>query len=239
MIRAFIIDDEQDAITSLKIMLEKFCTGVKVAGTASSVNEAVLGVKTALADVLFLDVEMNGETGFDLLNQPGFEHLLVVFTTAHEQYAIQALKKGAKDYLLKPVDPDELMEAIEKVRKVLEFKRKQYVPDEDSCIFVNTGVTTERIKKADLIYIKADGRYSELYCIENKRLVVCRNIGEYETEFGSVGFFRAHKSILVNLSHVVRLKKNSSDSIEMTDGSLLPVSRRRKTELMEYMAKRE
>jgi two-component system LytT family response regulator len=229
-LRTIIIDDEVAAIRTLSIMLEKFCNGVEVVGTAGTLAEAADQIRRAKPDLLFLDIEMQEHSGFDVLE--GLDELgpYFIFVTAHQQYAIRALKKGAKDYILKPVDPDELILAVEKIRKDLLANRSRKYSG-DHIIGLNTGTSVELLKKEEVMFVKGEGRYSEFYCLDSRRIVVCRNIGEYERELAPMGFFRAHKSVLVNMMYVSSFGKNDN-CIEMKNGLSLPLSRRKKAELM-------
>jgi two-component system LytT family response regulator len=234
-LKILIIDDEAAAIRTLSMMLEKFCTGVEIVGTAGTLAEAGNQIRSCKPDLLLLDIEMQEHSGFDVLEKLDEPAPSIIFVTAHQQYAIQAIKKGAKDYILKPVDPDELIHAVEKVRNEFLANKARTNPGGD-LINLHTGTSVELLKKEDILYVKGEGRYSEFYCLDSRKIVVCRNLGEYERELGPIGFFRAHKSVLVNMMHVTSYGKNDS-TVEMRNGTVLPLSRRKKAEFMNRIGK--
>src|SRR4051812_21254907 len=197
--KALIVDDEKDVSQALKLLLNKTCPDIEIIGVVHSAMDAVKALKKEMADVLFLDIEMPGGNGFDLLEVVDNKKLYVIFTTAHSEYAIKAIKNGAKDYILKPIDPDELINSVSKARKEIDSIRTNGTNTKVSTtLSVSTPKGLTFVSKEDVIYIKADGRYSELYCKDEQRYTVCKNIGEYEEELSNDFFFRVHKSYLIN-----------------------------------------
>lgn len=234
--KALIVDDEKDVSQALKLLLNKTCPDIEVIGVVHSAMDAVKALKKEMADVLFLDIEMPGGNGFDLLEIVDNKELYVIFTTAHSEYAIKAIKNGAKDYILKPIDPDELMASVAKAKKEIDSLKTNGINSKvSSTLSVSTPKGLMFVSKEDVIYIKADGRYSELYCKEDQRYTVCKNIGEYEEELNKDFFFRVHKSYLINCKHVVKIKSTDGGFVEMNNKAEIEISKRKKTEFLKFL----
>lgn len=234
--KALIVDDEKDVSQALKLLLNKTCPDIEVIGVVHSAMDAVKALKKEMADVLFLDIEMPGGNGFDLLEIVDNKELYVIFTTAHSEYAIKAIKNGAKDYILKPVDPDELINSVAKARKEIEsIKTNGSSTKMSTTLSISTPKGLMFVNKEDVIYIKADGRYSELYCKDEQRYTVCKNIGEYEDELSKDFFFRVHKSYLINCKHVVKINSSDGGFVQMNNNSEIEISKRKKAEFLKFL----
>jgi two-component system LytT family response regulator len=192
--------------------------------------------------LLFLDVQMPDGSGFKLLehfNNPAFE---VIFTTAYDQYAIQAIKFSALDYLLKPISPDDLVEAInrfnnqtgkgEKIKTLLNNIKSS---SDKQCIVVNSSDGMHILKVNDIVRCQADDYYTLYYLVNNKVLMISKTLKETEELLKDFDFMRVHKSHLVNKDYIKSYLRESGGTIEMVDGSKLPVSRRKKDVVMEYI----
>lgn len=233
MIKAIIIDDEKRARLNLALLIEEYCSFVEIIATCENLPEGVKSIRKNKPDLVFLDIEMPGHSGLELLdffdeNEINFK---IIFTTAYQEYAIQAFKFSAVDYLLKPINPNELTQAVtrfiktkEKVEnyKVLkenikqDFLKKIAVPTGNSLIFIET----EKI-----IYIKGEGAYSEIICSDNEKYLVCRNLKNFEDIMCSNSIFvRTHKSYIVNTQFVRAYNKSDGGSLELKNGLLLPLS---------------
>ncbi len=235
-LKALIVDDEKDVSQALKLLLNKTCPDIEVIGVVHSAMDAVKALKKEMADVLFLDIEMPGGNGFDLLEIVDNKELYVIFTTAHSEYAIKAIKNGAKDYILKPVDPDELINSVAKARKEIEsIKTNGSSTKMSPTLSISTPKGLMFVSKQDVIYIKADGRYSELYCKDEQRYTVCKNIGEYEQELSKDFFFRVHKSYLINCKHVVKINSSDGGFVQMNNNSEIEISKRKKAEFLKFL----
>jgi two-component system LytT family response regulator len=234
--KALIVDDEKDVSLALKLLLNKTCPDIEVIGVVHSALDAVKALKKEMADILFLDIEMPGGNGFDLLEIVDNKELYVIFTTAHGEYAIKAIKNGAKDYILKPVDPDELINSVAKAKKEIESVKTNGASTKVSTtLSVSTPKGLMFVNKEDVIYIKADGRYSELHCKDEQRYTVCKNIGEYEEELNKDFFFRVHKSYLVNCKHVVKINSSDGGFVQMNNKSEIEISKRKKAEFLKFL----
>jgi len=239
-IRALLIDDEQHNLDNLGALLRAYCPEVDVVGTALNATggkEQLLNLKP---DLLFLDIQMPGTSGFDLLRSLGNLDLEVIFVTAYDGYAIQAMRFSAVDYLLKPVDIAELQAAVERAIKQRKLKVQnaqlenlihllQHSPQRaDHRIALATLGETRFVKTAEIIRCESSNNYTTFYLIGGSSLIVSRPIYEFEDLLRDYGFIRCHQSHLVNRAFVKSLKKDGGDSLIMDDGKVVPISRSRK-----------
>lgn len=203
--KAIIVDDEPKARTLLNTLLKEYCAEVDVIGFSDNTDEAAVLIKRLKPDVVFLDIEMKGESGFDLLTKVDLgDNIKIVFVTAFKEYAIEALKKGGFDYILKPVDVDEIISCIEKIKQH-KAKNTSALIEEKTSIYIKGEI--KYLKQKDILFIKADGRYSSIQMLDGKQYMQTKNLGLYETELNSSLFKRVHKSYLVNMQHVSGINK--------------------------------
>lgn len=242
----YIVDDEQSALDALSVLIDRYCPHLTVSGSANSVKLALefLTNTNNSADILFLDIRMQQETGFDLLKLLPSNTAHIIFVTAHDEYGIQAIKFSATDYLLKPVNPEELIAAVHKVGQ-----RKNMQADQISMLlqsYQNQGSNTQkRIALADqnevryvlidnIVCCRADNSYTSFYLSnENKPVVVSKSISEYEQILGLYGFVRIHQSWLINKNHIDTFKKADGGYLIMDNKMSVPVSRQRRHLLKE------
>ena len=242
----YIVDDEQSALDALSVLIERYCPHLTVAGSANSVKLALefLTNTNNSADILFLDIRMQQETGFDLLKLLPSNTAHIIFVTAHDEYGIQAIKFSATDYLLKPVNPEELIAAVHKVGQ-----RKNMQADQISMLlqsYQNQGSKTQkRIALADqnevryvlidnIVCCRADNSYTSFYLSnENKPVVVSKSISEYEQILRLYDFVRIHQSWLINKNHIDTFKKADGGYLIMDNKMSVPVSRQRRHLLKE------
>lgn len=243
MLKCILVDDELKSRESLKKLLNTFCENVKVLATCQNVAEALEAIRQEKPDVIFLDIQMQRETGFDLLSKLDTIDFEVIFTTAHSEYAIKAIKYSAIDYLLKPIDVEELKKAVAKV----ESKHSNTINDRLKQLLVNIkSVSAENyklalptnegltfIKVTDILYCKADGNYTEIYMQDGNKHLVSRNLKEYEDLFAELNFFRIHHSILINLNFIKNYVRGEGGHVVMTNNATLDVSRRKKEAFLE------
>ena len=213
----------------LRTLLEEYCEGVRVVAEAADVDEAANALTAHHPDVAFLDVELRGPTGLDLLPALAAARVRVVFVTAYAEYAIEALRGRAVDYLVKPIDVDELRAAVGRVRGAGER------PLPEPRLAVAHGEGRRLLAHRDIVHVEADGSYSTLTLVSGERLLVVRKLGELERDLAGGAFFRVHRSHLVALGHV-RLVRNGA--VELTDGVRAPVSRNRAAALREALGLR-
>lgn len=235
---AVIIDDEFEARNVLKTMLSKYVPEVSVIGEGTGVVSGLSAINNLQPDVVFLDVKMNDGTGFDLLQGLEQQNFKLIFTTAFDNFALKAFKYSAIDYLLKPINPEELKLAIDKL-EVKNIVTKEQVNiahsfNQDSSsdkIAFHTKSKIHIKKLEDIIHFKADGGYTDIFMIDDERLTTSKSLGDYDSILESPKFFRVHHSYIINIQHVKMVLKDDGGSVVMSDDSRVPISRRRKNEL--------
>lgn len=245
-LKAIIVEDEKHSRETLKNLLEEFCVDVKVIETAASVDEAVTKISSLHPDVVFLDIELQTGTGFDVLSQLRDINFEVIFTTAFEQYAIKAVKFSSLDYLLKPIDLEELQKSIEKAKKkknqevykkqleTLMLNLKQQHPKLNK-ICLSTADGFEFINTADILYCKAEGSYTTFILNDNSKLLVSKHLKEYESLLLEKQFMRVHNSFLINLKEVKKFVKSDGGYIVMNNNDTVSISRSKKDDFLELM----
>lgn len=249
MITAVIIDDEQGAANSLKILLSELVTEVVCLGTAHSALDGIKLIRSVQPQVVFLDINMPFYDGFDLLEHFEDPDFFVVFITAHEEYAIKAIKYQACDYLLKPIDPDELELCVNTISRKMSHGKatsgknedhikplagaEQKAQDRQLAIPIRDGVVF--IRQEDIIRVEGEGSYSVFYTLDAGKYISSRHLKEFEDLLPEHVFFRIHKSHLINISKVRKYLKTDGHYVEMEDGSVLEVARRRKDDLLQLI----
>jgi two-component system LytT family response regulator len=244
MITALIVDDESKNRESLRKLLHEYCPSVNVIGEAGSVDAALLFLKKATPQLVFLDVEMPNGTGFDLLRQIEHIDFKIIFVTAHAHYAIKAIRFSAVDYLLKPVDTDDLMEAVKKASEENSTNRQaQYkglldnlnqTQNQKLAIPIKDGFAF--LAPEEIIRLQADGTYTHIFT-KGEKYTGTKNIKEYELLLAENNFFRSHHSHLINLKHVKKFSRVDGYFVQMSDSSTAEISRRKKEEFIELMSK--
>jgi two-component system LytT family response regulator len=247
MIKCLIVDDESKAREILVEMLRLYCSDVLVIGQAHNVNTAHNLIEELKPDLVLLDIKMPDGSGFDLLNRFASIDFKVIFITAHEEYAIKAFRFSALDYLLKPIDPSDLIQAIEKIATPQEpvnineqfqaFKENfnKEGNQQDKRIVLKTWENIYIINLKDVIRCQADKNYTYFYFTNREKVIVSRTLKEYEDILTEYGFMRVHRSHLVNLNYIERFDKSEGGYVFTIDGSKLEVSHRKKDALLEYI----
>jgi two-component system LytT family response regulator len=242
MLISVIVDDEPKAIQSLSWELSNYSDQIKVIATFNNPEKALLYLAENNIDCLFLDIEMPTMDGFQFLNKLKSRDFAVVITTAYNEYAIKALKKDALDYLLKPIDSDDLEETIAKVKKhrsraldsnkiekvLLRFNEKLNTKK----IAINTDGKLIFLETKEILYIVSDGNYSTFHTTNNKKIVVTKKLKEINTLLPNEIFFRVHNSYIINLTKVKEFFKTDSYVI-IENNHKIPVSRQKKSEFLE------
>ncbi|MBL7702718.1 MAG: response regulator transcription factor [Ferruginibacter sp.] len=237
MLTCYIADDEQHAVDALAAMLKKkFAEQVVLCGSNVKASVAIEEIEALQPDIVFLDVEMPEMSGLDLLKHFPERKFYVIFTTAHEKYALPALKASATDYLVKPLSPQDVYDAIQKcmaAKKTSENKKpaqnKITLPVSQELLIINTD---------DIIHIEAHNNYSHFYFTNRPKLIVCKTLGEYDTLLSDQGFYRVHQSHLINLNHVESVNSNDGDFIMLTDNHRVEISRRKKSDFLRALKTR-
>ncbi len=233
MLTCYILDDEQNAVDGLKAMLQKkFTDQIKVCGSHIKASVAIEEIETLKPDILFIDVEMPEMNGLELLKHFPERNFEVIFTTAHEKYALPALKAAATDYLVKPLSPQDVFEALQKCK----VRRKN-----TSGI---AGLTSPKITLAssneillvnisDIIRVEANNNYSHFHFTNRSKLIVSKTLKEFDEQLTPHNFFRVHQSHLVNLNFVEAYQNNNGDYALLKNGHKVEISRRKKSEFLQ------
>jgi two-component system LytT family response regulator len=237
MIRALLIEDEQASREDLAQLLEGFITQIDVVGTASDVDEALQLTKELRPDLVFLDIHLGNQSGFDFLQKFESIPFEIIFTTAFDQYAINAFEFGAFQYLLKPIQSSALQKAIDKLSKI---KRDQQIAERVELMlsgqFDRFTVPTQNghrvIDLKEVLYLRGDVNYSDFYFEGGKKTKVSQTLKHYQKLFAGKGFFRIHKSNLINLRHVKGYSKGTGGYATMSDGKKLEIAQAKKKEFV-------
>lgn len=245
MIRAVIIDDEINNQELILNLLKSYAENVQVVGMANSVETAYKTINEHNPDLIFLDIQMPDGTGFDLLKKFEKINFKIIFVTAHQEFAIEAFKYSALDYILKPLAPANLLAAVKKMEDTmsseeLNLKLKTLLNNIAEPIKNKKKIvlkTMERIYSVDLddiIRFESDGGYTKVYLVDGKRIMVSKTMKEYDDLLMDVGFLRVHHSHLINMNHLFCFEK-AEGHVVMKDDSIVPVSNRKKDHLMELL----
>jgi two-component system, LytTR family, response regulator len=246
-IKTVLVDDEQDSLDVLEILLEKHCTGIAIAGTFTDPKKAVKAINTIQPELLFLDVEMPGTTGFELLQQLKGYKGGVIFVTAHTQYAVKAFKFSAIDYLLKPVDKTELKAAVERFEKAkgttpdatvlneLKENLKQFSQQSVKKISVSSLDGIELIPLDDILYLEAERNYTHIERVSGKHILASKSLKEFEAILPEGQFMRIHSSYIINLQQVVKYNRHEGGYAVLTNGKELGLGRVYKDDFVRYV----
>jgi len=238
--KAVLIDDEKHNIDNLRELLNVYCPQVEIAGTAANADEGKTLIMLKQPDIIFLDIQMPQKSGFDLLKELSSHDFEVIFVTAHDQYAIQAMRFAAVDYLLKPIDINELQAAADRAIKRQRLKDqnrqlenlvnllKSHQNKEDQRIALNTLKETRFVKTGEIVRCESSNNYSTFYLQDGEQLLVCRPIYEFEEILKDYDFIRCHQSHLVNKKFIKSWKKEYGDFLLLTNRDEVPVSRNKK-----------
>jgi two-component system LytT family response regulator len=242
--KAILVDDEPDGVRALKKMLELHCPNVNVAATCSNAIVAKHHIKEIQPDVVFLDIQMPEKSGLELLTELPAKNFEVIFVTAHNEYMLQALQYSAADYLLKPVDEDRLIDAVQRVEKRLETGKKEDRTDALLHNLSKTGSPAEMrlclptlkgfivLRLEDIIYCEAERSYTIFHIDGNKTVTVSKPLLDYDNLLKDTSFLRIHKSFLINLLHVKEYQRGEGGLVIMSDNAEIEVSRRKKDQFL-------
>ncbi|MBP7510326.1 MAG: response regulator transcription factor [Bacteroidia bacterium] len=247
-IKTVLVDDERNGREILLALLEKFCLNIEVIGTADSAELAINLIRETKPNLVFLDINMPGMSGFEMLEKLapiGFE---VIFVTAHDAYALKAFKFSAIDYVLKPIDLEDLQKAVEKVEEKLNVKQDNSQGRYKELFhnikniqnpFDKLGLATRDglifVKISEIIRLESDVNYTWFFLQNGEKTLASKTLKEFEEMLEEYNFYRVHKSHLINLAHLQRYIKGEGGSVVMSDGSEVDVSRRNKEGLMKRL----
>lgn len=249
MLNVLIVENEASLRKALRTMLEMVCApGTKIL-EADGVQAGLQIIHQEQPDIVLLDIEMEDGTGFDLLKQIHAPTFQLIFTTAHDQYALQAIKFSALDYLLKPIDPDELRAAIQKASEKLQHADLQAQigvmmqmisgnRDADRRLVLNDKQSTYFLRIADILFCEAEGPYTRFFSKQNDPILISKNLKEYEEMLTPMGFIRTHHSYLVNPTHIQLYDKTDGGALVLDGGFNIPISQRRKDFVMHTLESR-
>jgi two-component system, LytTR family, response regulator len=249
MLKCIVVDDEFKSRESLKALIEKFCENIQVSALCENGDEAIKAIHEYKPDVVFLDIQLQRETGFDMLERLDKIDFEIIFTTAFSEFAVRAFKFSAIDYVLKPVDIQDLRMAIEKARKKIlgnisermtqlaqtmkgnSFKHSRLaVPSSDGLVFVSVD---------GILYCEASGNYTNIHMGDGRKFVVSRTLKEYEEMLEDLDFFRIHNSYLINLNLIKKYIRGEGGQVVMTNEQVLDVSKAKKKSFLDKIKIRE
>lgn len=238
--KAIIIDDEANNRENLKYLLKQHCPKIDLLGEASSASEGINLIKNTKPDVIFLDIIMPEQSGFDLLKALYPFNFKVIFVTAHDSYALNAIKFSALDYILKPLDKEELVNAVKRLEATVKEQPKGQVEilnqffsndNKQKKIALKLIDEVRLVPLEQIIRCEADNNYT-LFTLKNgEKIMVSKNIGYYDKLLHPVNFMRTHQSHLINKEHISKFVKRDGGYLEMVNGDIIPISRSNKTKV--------
>ena len=242
--KAIIIDDEEHCSAALRNDLKMFCPEVSVADVCNSAKEGMLSIRRHQPEVVFLDVEMPWMNGFELLEAIGEPTFRVIFTTAYDHFAARAFRISAADYLLKPIDSSDLVDAVKKLAQqpaapLSNLLDNIHHPAGRQKVAVPTRDGYEFVPADSILYCQAEGSYTTLVLQDGRRLLLSRSLGEMEQALPEGLFIRIHHSHLANLNHISQFRKNDGAAVLMANGDELTVSKARRDVLLQRLGIRK
>ena len=246
MIRCVLIDDESNSLEMMEWLLQTYCPQVKIEAMCNSAEKGVIAIEKYRPDVVFLDIEMPHMNGFDMLEQ--FEKIFfdVVFCTAYDQFAIKAFKYSALNYLLKPVDPDDLKDTIQRIEE------KRNMPTREQIEMLMQGMKNQKptasrialttndgmifVTTDDILYCEAESNYTTVV-LNDRKIVVSKTLKEIDEALSGADFFRIHNSFLININQIQKFVRGDGGYVIMNDGKSVGISRSRRQDFMEMFSK--
>ncbi|MEO6721563.1 MAG: LytTR family DNA-binding domain-containing protein [Ferruginibacter sp.] len=248
MIRCILIDDEADSLEVMELLLKTYCPQVKIEAICNSAEQGIVAINKYRPDVVFLDIEMPNMNGFDMLEK--FDELFfdVVFVTAYHQFAIKAFRYSALNYLLKPVDADDLVETIRRIEKSKAVPLKEQMELLMQSVSQTANQTISRIalttsygmlfvETKDIIYCKSDDNYTSVMMTGGKKILVSKTLREIDETLSGPDFYRIHNSYLINLGHIQKFVRGDGGYVVMDDDTTVSISRNRKQEFLDLFSK--
>jgi len=236
--RALIIDDESDARSVLRRLIERFCPHLRVCAEAAAVREALVAIEEHQPAIVFLDVDLQQGTGFDVLDAFPHPEFKVVFTTGHDEFALKAFKYRALHYLLKPIDPEDLIQATHELQSPSKFwpeyelLQQSLKNTHQNKLFLPTVHGTAVIRTAEIIYVFADDKYATTVLESGEKIFISLSLKELEESLPAGEFIRPHQSYLVRIDAVRKVQKTDGVVLVLKDKTEIPVSRRNKEEVL-------
>lgn len=247
MLRTLVVDDERHIREMLVGMAPALCQNIQVVGEAEGVKDALESIRKLNPDLLLLDIQLKDGNGFEILERFGELPFKVIFITAYEEYAVKAFQISAIDYLVKPVDPDELQKALERTVQTIQaeflmkmntlFDNMNYKTIEEKKIVLKTSNNIHLVKICEVVHCDSFQNYTEFNLTGDRKIVVSRTLKDYEELLKDFSFFRVHKSHLINLRFIERYEKADGGNVVMSNGNHIPVASRKQGELLELLEK--
>jgi two-component system LytT family response regulator len=243
---AIIVDDEKHCRDVLGLLLHKYCPALQVVESCPDGQSAIAAIEMHHPDVVFLDIEMPGMSGFEMLESCRFTNFEVIFTTAYNEYAIKAIRHNALDYILKPIDKDELVQAVgripedqqvkhaSRVDHFVEYLNRQKMGDR---IALPTSDGLQILQSEEIWYCESEGGYTRFYLTNGKISLISKTLKEVEDVLETKGFCRVHHSYLINLRYVQKYIRGDGGEVIMANGKNIPVSRNKKQEFLNFLEK--
>ena len=238
MLKIVLIDDEKNALEALEWKLNKYIKNTSITA-CNSPKKAIELIDTSKPDLVFLDIQMPEMNGFTLLERLTFKDFKLVFTTAHDEFALKAIKVSAIDYLLKPIDKDELITAVEKATATPnnEFENKLHhllsnLYKQNNKINISADGKIYLLEQDDVIMLKSDKSYTTIFLKDDSKIIVSKTLKKVEKKFNFPQFFRVHNSYLINTNHVKEYSKGFGGGLTMSNGMAASISRNKKNELL-------
>ena len=245
MLHILIIDDEEHMCDSLQKLLGRHCPEVTVSGVAHSVATGLSAIQDLHPDLVLLDIQMADGTGFDLLNAVPVIDFKIIFITAFDQYALQAFRFSAVDYLLKPVNPELLVEAIDRAGQLIQEHHNlqmhalqenlKNTEHQNKKIILKTTENIHLLDLHDIISCESANNYTCVYTTDGAKILVSKTLRDYDDMLAGCGFYRVHKSYLINLAHIKRFEKQDGGYIVLTNDLKIPVASRKRDEMLELL----
>lgn len=246
MIRTIIIEDEAPTLENLKDTLDKYCKGIEVVGYTGTVKRAFQLIEEEEPDLVLSDINLPDGTAFDFLAGLSEINFKIIFITAYQEFAIKAIKYSALDYLVKPVDPKELISAVDKAGKSIEMEDNQV---KLNALLINIKDYADTLKKLvlktsksiylvdvkDIMYCNSDGPYTEFFMVDGRKILVSKAIKEYDDLLTNGGFLRVHQSFIVNLNYIDRYERYDGGGLVLKGNIKIPVSHRKKEKLLQIL----
>jgi len=241
MIKTLIVEDNKKSAELLKSYISNLFNDLELIGIANNLNEAVNLIFQERPSLVFLDINLQEESGFDVLKKTNAEEYEIIITTAYSEYTLQAIKNSAIDYILKPYDVEELKNAVNKARKQIELKKSPHNQQNtqtdklDDRVFISTTEGLIFIKIDEIVCISADSSYSEFHLVNGSKVVSSKRLSIYEEMLKNRLFVRVHKSYLINLKHVKKYQRGRGGYLCMTNGLIIKVGDSKKDEILKYL----
>jgi two-component system LytT family response regulator len=246
-INAIIISEEKDTLTILKNFEEENFMIMKIVGDAFSIIDAIEIIKLKKPDVVFLDIVLKDDVFFEMLEQLEFSIPKLVFISANENYAVKAFKHNAIDFILKPIDFNAIILAAYKVIRRTEMERSYQnqkinninilnsINQHNEYVAVSSLDKIELIPMSEIIFCQADGKYTNFFLLNGKKIMSSRNLGEYNSILDHNYFFRIHHSYIINIRHIAKISKKDGYFCELSNGTILPVAKRRQEDFNKFI----